>query len=76
MLQQVEVVPSIVRNEVSATITASGGTVESTDPESKLFHAKIVIPPGALDKDTVISLTKIDQAVALPDDIIVGWCCY
>ena len=60
------------RNEVSATITASGGTVESTDPESKMFHAKIVIPQGALDKDTVISLIKIDQAVALPDDTIEG----
>lgn len=60
------------RNEVSDTITASGGTIESTDPESKMFHAKIVIPQGALDKDTVISLTKIDQVVALPDDIIEG----
>lgn len=59
-------------NEVSATVTASGGTVECTNAASEMFRAKIVIPEGALDTDTVISLKKIDQAVAIPDAVEGG----
>jgi len=57
---------------VSAQIGTAGGTVEVTNSESPMFHAKVAIPSGALDKSTTISLTKVDQAVALPEGTVEG----
>ena len=57
---------------LSGTIGPAGGTLEVTDSQSDMFRAKIVIPPGALDSDTAISLTKVETAVAMPLDIREG----
>lgn len=44
--------------EASATIGASGGTVEVTNAASPLYGVKVEIPAGALSNSTTISISK------------------
>ncbi|MBI5058090.1 MAG: hypothetical protein HZB61_15880 [Nitrospirae bacterium] len=52
--------------EASATIGASGGTVEVTDPSSPLHGVKVEIPAGALSTDTNISICIPEDEPNIP----------
>jgi len=44
-----------------------GGTVEVVDSASPVFGAKVVIPPGALSEQQVITIEPVDPPAALPE---------
>lgn len=58
--------------QASATIGANGGTVVVLDPNSPVYGTKIVIPPGALNKDTIItvSLPSAEPQMPLPGSLV------
>ena len=53
---------------VEATIGAAGGVVEVTDTSSPIYGAKIVIPNGTLEEDTVFSIEEISLPYNLETD--------
>ena len=63
------VAPANGGGTMKATIRPGGGIVEVTDPVDPLFGASIDIPSGAVDKDTVISMTKVSLTNDLPDHV-------
>jgi formylglycine-generating enzyme required for sulfatase activity len=63
------VAPANGGGTVQATIRPGGGLVEVTDPIDSLFGASIDIPSGAVDEDTVISMTKVSLTNDLPEHV-------
>jgi formylglycine-generating enzyme required for sulfatase activity len=54
---------------IQATIGLGGGPIEVTDPTDPLFGASIDIPPGAVDEDTIISMTKASLTNDMPNHV-------
>lgn len=53
-------------------IGAQGGVVEVIDPESRIYGAKITIPPGAIDSPIKFKITKGEVVASAPDDFSAG----
>ena len=53
--------------EASAIIGPAGGIVEVTNASSPLYGVKVVVPAGALDNDTTITITQSVIEPAIPD---------
>lgn len=58
--------------QASSTIGANGGTVVVTNPNSPVYGTKIDIPPGALNEDTLISISlpSASPGVPLPGSLL------
>ena len=53
---------------ISRNIGPSGGTVEVTDTSNPVFGVRIEIPPGALSKETTITLSKAVNPPPFPSE--------
>src|SRR3972149_1993499 len=53
---------------VSSNIGPSGGTIEVTDTSSPIFGVRIEVPPGALSKETTITLSKAVNSPPFPSE--------
>ena len=58
---------SCTQPEASATIGPAGGIVEVTNASSLLYGVKVVVPAGALDNDTNITIKQSVIEPAIPD---------
>lgn len=55
-----------VEAEGAKIVDISGDTVQVTNPESPIFGAKVVIPPGAISSPQVIMIGTIDPGTVPP----------
>ena len=55
--------------QASGAITANGGTIEVTDPNSSLYGVKAEVPAGALSQNTEISISTTSWTPSLPGNI-------
>ena len=64
-----DVVPANGGGTIQTTIRPGGGSLAVTDRINPLFGASIDIPSGAVDEDTVISMTKVSLTNDLPNHV-------